>query len=109
MEKIFPLYSRPLQLITEQHSLSSATLKSMGACVVYSSWERPQNERHNRIFRRFVPKGISIDRYTAEQILEYADSMNYLSRKILRYMTSEELFEAFLNQLYSVIKVQNVS
>lgn len=75
----------------------------------YSSWERPQNERHNRIFRRFVPKGISIDRYSAKQILEYADSMNSLPRKILGYMTPEELFEAFLDQLYSVTKVQNVS
>ena len=35
----------------------------------YSSRERPQNERHNHIFRRFVPKGIAIGRYTAEQIL----------------------------------------
>ena len=42
----------------------------------YLSWERPQNEMHNRSFRRFVPKGISIGRYTAEQILEYTDSMN---------------------------------
>lgn len=68
----------------------------------YSSWERPQNERHNRIFRRFVPKGISIDRYSAKQILEYADSMNSLPCKILGYMTPEELFETFLDQLYSV-------
>lgn len=75
----------------------------------YSSWERPQNERHNRIFRRFVPKVISIDRYTAEQILEYADSMNSLPRKILGYMTQEEMFKAFLDQMYSVVKVQNVS
>ena len=75
----------------------------------YSSLERPQNERNNRIFRRSVPKGISIDRYAAEQILEYADNMNTLPRKILGYMTPEELFEAFLNQVYSVIKVQNVS
>ena len=29
----------------------------------YSSWERPQNERHNRLLRRYIPKGISIDRY----------------------------------------------
>ena len=35
--------------------------------------------------------------------------MNSLSQKILGYMTPEELFEAFLNQLYSVIKVQNAS
>ena len=75
----------------------------------YSSWERPQNERHIRIFKRFAPKWISIYRYTAKQILEYADSMNYHPRKILWYMTPEELFEAFLYQLYSVIKVQDVS
>ena len=75
----------------------------------YSSWERPKNERHNRIFRRFVPKGISIDRYSAKQILEYTDSMNSLPRKILGYMTPEERFEAFLDQLYSVIKVQDAS
>lgn len=60
-------------------------------------------------FRRFVPKRISIDRYSAKQILEYADSMNSLPRKILGYMTPEELFEAFLERLYSVTQVQNVS
>ncbi|WP_314923621.1 hypothetical protein [Mogibacterium diversum] len=49
------------------------------------------------------------DRYTAERILECADSMISFPRKILGYMTPEELFEAFLDQLYSVIKVQNVS
>ena len=96
---------------TEFSELSN--LEKYGSLVYfthpYSSWERPQNERHNRIFRRFVPKGISIDRYSAKQILEYADSMNSLPRKIFGYMTPEELFEAFLNQLYSVINVQNVS
>lgn len=61
----------------------------------YSFWEQPQNERWNRIFRRFVPKGMSIYRYSAEQILEYADSMNSLPRNILVYMTPGELFEAF--------------
>ena len=35
--------------------------------------------------------------------------MNSLPRKIFGYMTPEELFEAFLDQLYSVINVQNVS
>ena len=42
----------------------------------YSSWERPQNERHNRIFRRYVPKGTSIENYSAEQIVGFADAMN---------------------------------
>ena len=71
----------------------------------YSSWERPQNERHNRIFRRYIPKGVSIERYTAEQILCFADDMNALPRKQLEYATPEELFDAFLDQVYSVSKV----
>lgn len=72
----------------------------------YSSWERPQNERHNRIFRRYVPKGVSIENYSAEQILHFADEMNALPRKILEYCTPEKLFDAFLDHGYSVDKVQ---
>ena len=69
----------------------------------YSSWERPQNERHNRIFRRFVPKGVSIDKYSAEQILQFADSMNALPRRLLNYCTPEELFDAFLDSVFTVV------
>lgn len=72
----------------------------------YSSWERGQNERHNRLFRRFIPKGVSIDKYSADQILSFADEMNALPRKSLGYYTPEELFDTFLDQVYSVIKVQ---
>lgn len=72
----------------------------------YSSWERGQNERHNRLFRRYVPKGVSIENYSAEQILSFADEMNALPRKLLGYCTPEELFEDFLDQVYSVVKVQ---
>ncbi|MCQ4689557.1 IS30 family transposase [Clostridium sp. SL.3.18] len=72
----------------------------------YSSWERAQNERHNRLFRRYVPKGVTIDNYSSEQILSFADEMNALPRKILGYCTPEELFDEFLDQVYSVDKVQ---
>lgn len=68
----------------------------------YSSWERPQNERHNRIFRRYIPKGVSVDKYSAEQILHFSDSMNALPRKTLNYRTPEDLFENFLDSVYSV-------
>lgn len=109
----FPTVFKPITADNGTEFSELSNLEDYGVLVYfthpYSSWERPQNERHNRIFRRFVPKGISIDRYTAEQILEYADSMNSLPRKILGYMTQEELFEAFLDQVYSVIKVQNIS
>jgi IS30 family transposase len=36
---------------------------------IRTSWERPQNERHNGLFRAFVPKGVSIEQYSDEDIL----------------------------------------
>ena len=72
----------------------------------YSSWERAQNKRHNRIFSRYIPKGVSIDLYSAEQILHFADEMNALPRKQLGYQTPEELFEEFLDKVYSLNNTQ---
>jgi IS30 family transposase len=67
----------------------------------YSSWERAQNERHNGLFRAFVPKGQSIEPYTAEEIFAAADELNGRPRKKLGYCTPEELFEAFLDSVYA--------
>lgn len=72
----------------------------------YSSWERGQNERHNRLFRRYIPKGTSFDIYSTDQILNYADEMNALPRRQLGYCTPEEHFEQFLDEVYSVVRVQ---
>ena len=85
---------------------SLADLEAFGVGVFfahpYSSWERPQNERHNRILRRYVPKGKSIDGYSAEQILSFSDEMNALPRRTLGSATPEELFDTFLDQVYSI-------
>jgi transposase, IS30 family len=67
----------------------------------YSSWERPQNERHNGLFRTFVPKGMSIEQYTDEDILTAADELNGRPRRKLGYRTPEELFDAFLDAIYA--------
>lgn len=67
----------------------------------YSSYERAQNERHNRIFRKYVPKGKSIENYSAEQILWFAEDMNSLPRKSLGYDTPDDLFEAYLDTVYA--------
>jgi IS30 family transposase len=66
----------------------------------FSSWERAQNERHNGLFRAFVPKGQSIEPYSEEDILAAADELNGRARKKLEYRTPEELFEAFLDSIY---------
>ncbi|WP_407834203.1 IS30 family transposase [Veillonella caviae] len=67
----------------------------------YSSYERAQNERHNRIFRKYVPKGKSIENYSAEQIVWFAEDMNSLPRKSLGYDTPDDLFEAYLDTVYA--------
>ncbi len=67
----------------------------------YTAWERPQNERHNGILRRYVRKGVSIEGYSDEDRLWIADIINSLPRRNLSYCTPEELFDAFLDSIYA--------
>ena len=67
----------------------------------YSSWERPVNERMNRVLRKFMPKGKSMNGFTPEQILMFADEINATPTKRLGYRTPEELFETELDRIYS--------
>lgn len=67
----------------------------------YTSCEKGTVECHNRMLRRFIPKGKSIDDYTADEIMIFADIINALPRKILGYRTPEELFDAELDHIYA--------
>ena len=67
----------------------------------FSSWEKGTNECHNKLLRRFIPKGKSISAYSPDDILHFADLMNALPRKILGYHTPEELFEKELDRIYA--------
>jgi IS30 family transposase len=51
----------------------------------YSSWERPRNERHNGMLRDYIPKGESIEKYTHEEILSFADALNSRPRRVPGY------------------------
>lgn len=67
----------------------------------YTSWERAQNERENGMLRWYVPKGVSIENFSDEEILWAADALNSLPRRNLGYCTPEELFDAFLDTVYA--------
>jgi len=67
----------------------------------YSSCEKGTNECHNRMLRRFIPKGKSISDYSADEICFFADCINGLPRKILDYHTPEELFDRQLDRIYA--------
>lgn len=67
----------------------------------YSSWEKGTNECHNRMLRRFIPKGKRISDYAPDEICFFADCINGLPRKILGYCTPEALFETQLDRIYT--------
>ena len=57
----------------------------------YSSWERGTNENHNRMIRRFIPKGTNINKYSKDKIQEIEDWMNNYPRRIFGYKTPNEM------------------
>ncbi|MBP2652010.1 MAG: putative transposase for insertion sequence element [Firmicutes bacterium] len=59
------------------------------------------NERHNGLLRRYISKGVSMERYTPEVVRSFADEINALPRKRLGYRTPDELFEDFLDVVYA--------
>ena len=70
----------------------------------YSSWERPQNERHNGLLRDYIPKGTSIEQYSDDDILSIVDELNERPRRILGYHSPAELFDHFLDEVYTAEK-----
>jgi len=67
----------------------------------YSSFEKGTNERHNGLIRRFIPKRKRMSDYNANDIALIEDWMNTLPRRILKYKTPDELFEAQLDIIYA--------
>jgi len=101
-------YSEVFKSITgdngsEFANLSDLEKKGIGVYFThpYSSYEKGCVECHNRMLRRFIPKGKSIDDYTADEIMMFADIINGLPRKQLRYQTPDELFEAELDRIFA--------
>lgn len=57
----------------------------------FSSWERGTNENHNRMIRRFIPKGTDIADLKETEITEIENWMNNYPRKILAYKTPRQV------------------
>jgi len=62
----------------------------------FSSWERGTNENHNRMIRRFIPKGTDIADFTESKINDIEDWMNNYPRKILAYKTPKQVAAEYL-------------
>lgn len=59
-------------------------------CHSYSAWEKGTNENHNRMLRRFFPKGTDFTNVSQRQMKEAVDWMNNYPRKVLGWKTPAE-------------------
>lgn len=60
-------------------------------CHSYAAWEKGTNENHNRMIRRWFPKGTDFTRVTKKDIAELQNWMNSYPRKVLNWQTPEEI------------------
>lgn len=68
-------------------------------CHAYHSWEKGTVENTNGRIRRFIPKGVSIDSLTDNQIKELEYKLNSTPRKCLGYLTPYEKMNRMLQGL----------
>ena len=59
-------------------------------CHSYSAWEKGTNENHNRMIRRWFPKGTDFGRVKNAEIAALQNWMNGYPRKILGWKTPSE-------------------
>lgn len=61
-------------------------------CHPYSSREKPQIERWNRDYRRYIPKGTKLAEISQEYLDEISKKLNNTPMKVLNYATPTEIY-----------------
>ncbi len=59
-------------------------------CHSYSAWEKGSVENHNRMIRRFFPKGTNFDEVTSADVRRVQDWMNSYPRRVLGWQTPDQ-------------------
>ena len=82
-----------------EHDRQGNTRLTVYYCHPYSSCERGSNERNNRVFRRFSPKGKGMARFTQKDCDYAAGFMNTMCRRVLGWDTAQD---CFIRELYQI-------
>lgn len=77
-------------------------------CHPYASCEKGTNEKHNGIIRYFIPKSVLIENYSTNDINNICNWMNNYPRKILNYLTPQEVLQKELNNDELFDKITNM-
>lgn len=84
-------FSRPEEI--EFNSKTGEKLINIYYCEPYSSWQKGGIERNNEFIRYIIPKGLTFDNLTKENIIDMMNNINSISRKSLNYNTSYNIFK----------------
>ena len=68
----------------------------------YCASERGTNENHNRMFRRFYPKGTDFSKLNPMLFIEVQEWMNSYPRKILKGSTPQMELQKFMGREFTI-------
>lgn len=83
-------FSKPDDIEFDQET--GEKLINLFYCEPYSSWQKGSIERNHEFIRYIIPKGITFDKLTKENIIDMMNNINNVSRKSLNYETPFNLF-----------------
>lgn len=99
-------YNGKIKTITSDNGsefMDAESIEEMGVEYFYShcycSWERGSNENNNKLIRRFIPKGVDISTYTAEEIEKIECWMNNYARKLHNGKSANEVYFSEFNKV----------
>ena len=104
-KKMLSPYQSTIESLTLDNGVENVRYEELGVdtffCHPYTSCEKATMENSLGRLRRFIPKGASLNNYSAEDICHFAELMNNTPRKCLGYRTPKEVFEEqlFLKKL----------
>ena len=80
-----------LELEKLRRSIHGGVRFDVWYCHSYAAWEKGSNENHNRMIRRWFPKGTDFTKVTKKRVAEVQNWMNDYPRKILDWYSPNEL------------------
>lgn len=99
MKEIIKKYGHLINSITADNGPEFSNLSFVMSGIAdvfythpYTSCERGTNEVHNRMIRRDLPKGLSLDTVGPQIIKNIESKLNNMPRRLLNYKTPQELF-----------------
>ncbi len=67
-------------------------------CEPYSSWQKGGIERNHEFIRYIIPKGITFDQLTKNNVIDIMNNINNVKRKSINYNTPYLLFKSKYDQ-----------